>query len=89
MPVYQVKPGYRFGLDLSHPATVELTEDEAAGFLDKLEPATIEVGEPTTIEVLPIADMTIKELRAMAAGLGIDGTGSMKKADLIAAIENA
>lgn len=38
MATYQIKPGFTFGVNrLQHPETVELTEAEASGFLDKLE----------------------------------------------------
>jgi hypothetical protein len=44
--IYQVKPGYRFGaLDQYEPGDkVELSPEEAQGFLDKLQP----VEEPST-----------------------------------------
>ena len=49
--VYQVKPGFRFGMlnELGEGDTVELTEAEAAGFRDKLrlvEPATAPTADP-------------------------------------------
>lgn len=39
MPTYKVKPGYKHGASNQYEAgdTVEMTEQEAAGFLDKLE----------------------------------------------------
>lgn len=38
MATYRVREGFVFGVSgLQHPATVVLTEAEAAGFLDKLE----------------------------------------------------
>lgn len=39
MPKYTVRPGFTFGASKQHKPgdTVELTEQEAAGFLDKLE----------------------------------------------------
>jgi hypothetical protein len=41
---YRVRPGYTFGQFDQHPAgtLVELTEAEALGFLDKLEPVPAE-----------------------------------------------
>lgn len=40
MGLYQVRPGVRFGVaGLEWPATVELTDDEAKGLLDLVEPA--------------------------------------------------
>lgn len=39
MPTYRVKPGYKHGATNQYEPgdTVEMTEEEAAGFLDKLE----------------------------------------------------
>lgn len=47
---YRVKPGYEFGKNKEYKPgdTVELTEEEAAGFLDKLEPLTGPVRRVTT-----------------------------------------
>lgn len=56
MATYQIKPGMRFGVaGLVWPATVELTDDEARGLLDLVEPA------PQPVEPAPEWEMVEAE----------------------------
>lgn len=58
MATYRVRPGFRFGgfNQLGPGALVELSEFEAGGFLDKLEPAD---SSPTTAEPITISGSAV------------------------------
>ena len=72
MPTYVVKPGFTFGAGgrLGEGEFVELTEGEAAGFLDKLSLADEDestVDEPQDSELWP-TDIPSKTIRRLALG---------------------
>lgn len=62
MPKYRVKQGKKFGSGGQFPAgtILELTEEEASGFMDKLEPALDSALVGSTQEVVPHEDLQFK-----------------------------
>src|SRR5687767_388073 len=62
MPKYRVKQGKKFGSGGQYPAgtILELTEAEAKGFMDKLEPAPNDALVGSTQEVVPHEELQFK-----------------------------
>lgn len=92
MPKYRVKPGFTFGAQKQYKPgdIVELTEEESAGFLDKLELAKgKKAQEPSTLQqaILDASDADLADVpgganawRAWARG---EKTGAVKEGGLV------
>src|ERR671917_122150 len=64
------------------PAAADTTADAAADAAPATPPAARKRGGG-------LSSMLLADLRSMASGLGVSGAGSMKKAELVAAIKEA
>ena len=86
MNTYQIRPGYKHGVDEKiYPETVQLTDSEAEPFLDKLQ--LVDVGDSTTesIDFDSLSAKNMTELREIASVIGVDVSG-MKKAEMVDAL---
>jgi len=91
---YRVKPGYLHGAYNQHGpgSLVELTEDEASGFLDKLElVGKADLVEPVSDkgQATHLATMTVAQLKNLLEYQELENPKPTKKDDIVAAILQA
>ena len=91
---YRVKFGHRWGpyYEYGPGSTVELTEDEAGGFLDSLElvkDGNVDESVPDEEQIAYLATLTIPQLKKLPEYETFENPRPTKKDDILAAIYKA